>query len=85
MIERFTRVGPDTLDYEFTVTDPNTWNAPVEWFAADGALGRPGVRVRLPRGQLRTVQHADRVARRGRRSGGRSTLGARAAEIPQAM
>ena len=25
VIERFTRAGPDTLDYEFTVTDPNTW------------------------------------------------------------
>ena len=23
VIERFTRVGPDTLDYEFTVEDPN--------------------------------------------------------------
>ena len=25
VIERFTRVGPDTLDYEFTVEDPNIW------------------------------------------------------------
>ena len=28
VIERFTRRGPDTLDYEFTVTDPKTWTRP---------------------------------------------------------
>ena len=28
VVERFTRVGPDTLDYEFTVDDPNLWTAP---------------------------------------------------------
>ena len=28
VVERFTRIGPDTLDYEFTVTDPNTWTRP---------------------------------------------------------
>jgi hypothetical protein len=28
LIERFTRVGPDTLLYEFTVTDPATWTRP---------------------------------------------------------
>jgi len=28
VIERFTRVGHDMLDYEFTVTDPNTWTRP---------------------------------------------------------
>jgi len=27
--ERFTRVGPNTLDYQFTVTDPSTFTAPV--------------------------------------------------------
>lgn len=26
--ERFTRVDANTLDYEFTVTDPNTWTVP---------------------------------------------------------
>ena len=25
VVERFTRVDADTIDYEFTVTDPNTW------------------------------------------------------------
>lgn len=32
LIERFTRTGPDTLLYEFTVTDPTTWTRP--WSAA---------------------------------------------------
>jgi len=28
-VERFTPTGPDTLQYEVTVTDPGTWTAPV--------------------------------------------------------
>src|SRR5581483_8907447 len=28
LIERFTRVGPDTIRYEATVVDPQTWMAP---------------------------------------------------------
>jgi hypothetical protein len=28
VVERFTRVGPDQLAYEFTVTDPTTWTRP---------------------------------------------------------
>ena len=28
VVERFTRVGPQTLDYEFTVHDPNVWTSP---------------------------------------------------------
>jgi hypothetical protein len=28
LVERFTLVGPQTLRYEFTVTDPTTWTAP---------------------------------------------------------
>ena len=28
LVERFTRTGPDTLNYEFTVNDPGTWTAP---------------------------------------------------------
>ena len=27
-MERFTRTGPDTLTYSFTVTDPTTWVEP---------------------------------------------------------
>jgi hypothetical protein len=29
LVERFTPTGPDTLQYEVTVTDPRTWTAPV--------------------------------------------------------
>ena len=28
VVERFTRLGPDTLDYEFSVDDPGTWTRP---------------------------------------------------------
>ncbi len=28
VVERFTRIGPDTLDYEFTVNDSSTWTRP---------------------------------------------------------
>ena len=28
VVERFTRLGPDTLGYEFTVSDPETWTHP---------------------------------------------------------
>jgi hypothetical protein len=28
LVERFTRVAEDTIQYEVTVTDPNTWSAP---------------------------------------------------------
>jgi hypothetical protein len=28
LVERFTRVSPDTLNYEITVTDPTTWTKP---------------------------------------------------------
>jgi hypothetical protein len=28
LVEKFTRVGPDTLNYEITVTDPTTWVKP---------------------------------------------------------
>ena len=32
MVERFTRVDPDTIDYQFTVTDPTAYTRP--WTAA---------------------------------------------------
>jgi hypothetical protein len=28
VIERFTRVGKDTMDYEATIIDPKTWTRP---------------------------------------------------------
>jgi hypothetical protein len=27
-VERFTRVGPNTMRYQYTVTDPKTWTRP---------------------------------------------------------
>jgi hypothetical protein len=32
LVERFTRTGPDTMQYEVTVTDPKTWTRP--WTAS---------------------------------------------------
>ena len=28
VVERFTRISPDTLEYEFTANDPSTWTKP---------------------------------------------------------
>ena len=64
LIERFTRTGRDSIQYQVTFIDPFTWTAP--WTAAldlEGASGRRRcVRVRVPRGQLRAGQHAVRLA-----------------------
>ncbi len=42
LIERFTRVGPDAMHYEFTVVDPTTWTAPwtalVPWTRTDDPM-----------------------------------------------
>lgn len=42
LIERFTRVAPDMLSYEFTVEDPATftkpWTASITWNKSDGDL-----------------------------------------------
>jgi hypothetical protein len=38
LIERFTRVAPDTIHYELTITDPTTWTKP--WTALMPMKGR---------------------------------------------
>ena len=42
VVERFTRVDPNTLDYEFTVEDENTWTTPWSgsspWMVSDGPM-----------------------------------------------
>jgi len=45
VIEKFTRVGPDTMLYEFTVTDPTVWTAP--WSAEILAPRLDGVHLRV--------------------------------------
>ena len=51
VVERFTRVAADRIDYRFTVTDPGDLRAPVDGGDSDGAPRGRGLRVRLPRGQ----------------------------------
>jgi hypothetical protein len=57
LVERFTRVGPNTLNYEFTVEDPTTWVRPwtamiplkrseeplLEYACHEGNLGLTGI------------------------------------------
>ena len=57
VVERFTRVGPETLQYEVTLTDPTTWTAPwtamiplrrstdpiFEYACHEGNLGMAGI------------------------------------------
>jgi hypothetical protein len=57
LVERFTRVAADTLQYEFTATDPSTWTRPwtarlllkasrdrlFEYACHEGNLGLPGI------------------------------------------
>ena len=65
LVERFTRVDADTIKYEFTVTDPNSYTRP--WSAMVPLVENPraALRVRLPRGQLRAAEHSRRRARAG--------------------
>ena len=39
IVERFTRIGPDVMNYEFTVSDPTTWTKPwsarIPWIKID--------------------------------------------------
>ena len=58
IVERFTRVDATTLQYQATVTDPETWTRP--WTVAlPLKLTAPvrDVRVRVPRRQLRDEEH----------------------------
>ena len=43
LVERFTRVEPDTLQYEFTMNDPSTWTKP--WTARIYMQPAPGTGV----------------------------------------
>ena len=41
IVERFTRVGPDTIEYQFTVHDPTTYTSP--WTAVIPMQRNPGL------------------------------------------
>ena len=61
--ERFTRVADDSIDYQMTIDDPQTWTAP--WTMQFPRRRRlRDVRVRMPRGQSRDVPHLERRSRR---------------------
>ena len=67
--ERFTRTGPDTVLYKFTVEDSATFTAPVLGRAAIHENRRADLRIRVPRGQLRHGGHP--LRRASARAGGR--------------
>ena len=67
LVERFTRVDADTLQYEVTISDPQMWTRP--WTMSFPLKREPGYgmyRVRVPRRQLRAAQHPQRGAGRRR-------------------
>ena len=55
IVERFRRVGPEAIDYQFTVENPTFYSRAVDGDAADAAERRDDLRVRVPRRQLRIV------------------------------
>ena len=67
IVERFTPLGPDTLEWSVTFDDPHTWARP--WTFAMNLTNdesQPAVRVRVPRRQLRA---ANILTRRAPKSG----------------
>ena len=60
----------DTLHYEFTANDPESFAGPLNGDVPHHPCRRPGLRERLPRGQL---QHAAHPARRAPRKAGLQT------------
>ena len=75
VVERFTRIAPDALLYQFTIDDPTVWTAPWSGEYVWPATRRSGLRVRLSRGELLVPRHsrrrADSRAGRSRRGRGR--------------
>ena len=62
LVERFTRVDDDTIKYEFTVSDPNSYIRPWSAMVPMSRIHGAALRVRLPRGQLRPGEHSRRRA-----------------------
>ena len=63
LTERFTRVGPNTLHYEITVDDPQTWTRPWTLMIPLKRSDAAHLRIRLPRRQFRPLRHPVRRAR----------------------
>jgi hypothetical protein len=59
VIERFTRTGPHSLLYRFTIDDPKTWTKPwtgeYTWPEAKGEY----LRIRLSRRELRADEYSE--------------------------
>ena len=62
LVERIRRVDGDTLEYTFTVADPENVVEPLDGVDTDAAHRRAVVRVRLPRRQLLHGRHPRRSA-----------------------
>jgi len=64
LIERLTRLDPDTVAYEYTITDPTTYTAPYTVMMPFVPADRwTAVRVRVSRRQHRTLRYSRRGAR----------------------
>ena len=79
LIERFTPLNNGDLLYNFTVDDPTIWTE--KWsgeYVWKLEAGQQGLRVRLPRRQLRHGQHPAR-----RSPAGKGSPGSRKRMIPE--
>ncbi len=57
LVERFTRIDENTIDYRFTVTDPDTFTKPFTVAAPMFRIDGPIHGYRVPRGKLRGSKH----------------------------
>ena len=48
IVERFTRVGPETISYQVTIADPETWTRPFTIIGAVEQDERADLRVPVP-------------------------------------
>ena len=62
LTERFTRLDPETVVYDFTVTDPTVYTAPYTVMMPFRRTDWPALRVCVSRGQLRTLRNSRRGA-----------------------
>ena len=70
LVERYTRVGPDTIKQEITLEDPATWTSPWTVIIYLKRSSDQLFEVRLPRRKLRDGRHSRRSTRGGGGGGG---------------